>query len=365
MFDYKGFMRNWETGITPERRKKAEVFLSDNASIKRFVYGNSSDIEKLCRIVKIDGIVNDFIPSGTLWNGIPSIHVEGIPSGSYVVNGTVCTYPATVTKKAEEAGITNLIQFCDLYRASDRVEPFDFVAAIRKDFQENYHKWEKLFEGFSDSESLETFQNIIKFRLTGDHSFMTAYRVALKEQYFADFVTYGDNEIFIDAGGFDGYTSENFCTRCPDYKKVYLFEPVETNMDMARKKLAGFSNIEFVSKGVSDSNTRLFFDSSAKDASAVAESGTEQIEVVKLDDAVNDKITFIKMDLEGHELQALEGSKVHILNDKPKMAISVYHRCSDFYNVFDKVMNICPEYKVYLRHYTEGWAETVMYFIYE
>ncbi len=363
MFDYKGFLKDWKAGITQEKREKAEYFLSPDASMKRYVYGNSPDIEKLCRIIKIDGIINDFIPAGTLWNGIPSIHVEEVPFGSYVVNGTVCTYPSTVTQKAKEAGITNLIQFCDLYRTSDCIEPFDFVIAIRNDFQANYHKWEKLSKSFNDAESVQTFQDIIKFRLTGDHCFMNNYRVALKEQYFADFVTYGKNEVFIDAGGFDGYTTENFCNRCPNYTKVYLFEPVGTNMDIARKKLAGHPNIEFILKGVSDNNTKLCFDSSSKDASAVVESGSEKIDVVKLDDAISDKITFIKMDLEGHELQALEGAKGHIRTESPKLAISVYHRCSDFYQIHEKIMKFCPDYKVYLRHYTEGWAETVMYFI--
>ena len=53
---------------------------------------------------------------------------------------------------------------------------------------------------------------------------------------------------------------------------------------------------------------------------------------------VNEKVTFIKMDLEGWELLALEGSKRHILEDHPKLAISVYHHPSDFRRIFEFVL---------------------------
>ncbi|MBP7509952.1 MAG: FkbM family methyltransferase [Smithella sp.] len=80
-----------------------------------------------------------------------------------------------------------------------------------------------------------------------------------------------------------------------------------------------------------------------------------------LDQYVNDKVTFIKMDLEGWELKAMQGAKKHIIEDKPKLAIAVYHNASDFWQVFEYVTSLRRDYRVFLRHYTEGWSETVMY----
>jgi hypothetical protein len=74
-------------------------------------------------------------------------------------------------------------------------------------------------------------------------------------------------------------------------------------------------------------------------------------------------VTSIKMDLEGWELRALAGSREHIIMDHPKLAICVYHHPSHFWGVFGFVMGLRADYKVFLRHYTEGLDETVMYFV--
>ena len=69
------------------------------------------------------------------------------------------------------------------------------------------------------------------------------------------------------------------------------------------------------------------------------------------------------MDIEGAELAALGGAQKTILRDKPRLAISVYHRPSDIWTIPRKLLSIHPDYKIYLRHYTESVYETVMFFI--
>jgi len=62
----------------------------------------------------------------------------------------------------------------------------------------------------------------------------------------------------------------------------------------------------------------------------LSEEGDIEIPVDTLDDRVKDKITFLKMDIEGAEEMALRGAREHILRDHPKMAICCYHRFNDF-----------------------------------
>ena len=69
------------------------------------------------------------------------------------------------------------------------------------------------------------------------------------------------------------------------------------------------------------------------------------------------------MDIEGGEINAIEGAKNVIRKFTPKLAISVYHNLSDFWEIPFKVLQINKKYNIYLRHYTEGLAETVMFFI--
>ena len=91
--------------------------------------------------------------------------------------------------------------------------------------------------------------------------------------------------------------------------------------------------------------------------------GACTIEVTTLDETVKEKVTFIKMDLESWEIKALEGCKQHITEDHPKLAISIYHSASDFWRVPEYILSLRQDYDVYLRHYTEGWSETVMFFL--
>jgi hypothetical protein len=60
---------------------------------------------------------------------------------------------------------------------------------------------------------------------------------------------------------------------------------------------------------------------------------------------------------------AIEGMKNHILNDYPKMAISVYHKVNDLWKIPEQILAIRDDYNIYIRHYTEGTDETVMFFM--
>jgi len=77
---------------------------------------------------------------------------------------------------------------------------------------------------------------------------------------------------------------------------------------------------------------------------------------------VEEPVTFIKMDLEGWEMKALAGAKRHIATNRPKLALAVYHKAADFRLIHDFVSSFNHGYKIYLRHYTQGWSETVMFF---
>jgi len=105
------------------------------------------------------------------------------------------------------------------------------------------------------------------------------------------------------------------------------------------------------------------FDPDAESASRISPEGSLEIPVVRLDSEVLEAVTFVKLDLEGAECDALEGAREHIQRDHPKLAVSVYHDQRDFWRVPEMVLQMNESYELYLRHYTEGPLETVMYFI--
>lgn len=72
-------------------------------------------------------------------------------------------------------------------------------------------------------------------------------------------------------------------------------------------------------------------------------------------------MTFIKMDIEGAELEALHGCRDTIIKYRPKLAICVYHKPEDIIEIPSYIHEIVPEYKLYLRHHSKDLSETVLY----
>ena len=61
-------------------------------------------------------------------------------------------------------------------------------------------------------------------------------------------------EVFVDAGGYDGDTTEEFSKRYPNYKKVFLFEPSLSNLNKAKLRLNHHHSIEFFERGLSNTS---------------------------------------------------------------------------------------------------------------
>jgi FkbM family methyltransferase len=251
----------------------------------------------------------------------------------------------------------------EVISASDGAIPWPwFVTDQRQDWQDYQSEWVDLFDAMTDEISRQTLIDVLRYRLTADADHMADYRVRLAEQYFEGFLNL-NGEVFIDAGGYDGDTTEEFCRHDPHYKKVVLFEPSPINIERARLRLKGLANIDFRSEGLSDAKGTLRFDVDAGSASGVSSSATQTIEVTTLDEAVHEPVSLIKMDLEGWETKALAGCIGHIKSNRPKLAIAAYHKASDFRDILQQVRSYRSDYQIYLRHYTQGWSETVMFFV--
>jgi len=363
MFNLAEVLRSWNQ-VSPEVKRLIDVFASPAGSGRRYVLGRNEHSAALAKAIEVDAFVDDFAEPGAVWNGKPVVKGTDVSSHGIVVNCSMSISPVSAARRLAGLKVVGVLALSDLCRAlPDRVRLPDFVLQTREDLEQNQVRWRLLSESLKDAQSKQVLDDLLRYRVTGDYSAMSAYSVRFRDQYFEDFLGLAPGEVFVDAGGFDGDTTEEFCRRYPDYQKVFLFEPSTNNIQKARVRLRGHRSIEFIKRGLSDAVGVLQFNPDAGSASAVSESGSWQIHVTTLDIQVQEKVSFIKMDLEGWELKALEGSRRHILEDYPKLAIAVYHHPSDFWRIFEFTISLRQDYDVFLRHYTEGWSETVMYFV--
>ena len=191
-------------------------------------------------------------------------------------------------------------------------------------------------------------------------------------QYF-DYFAPGENEVFVDCGCFDGATCFNFAGWCGSkgFEHIYSFEADPKNYEKSKELLAPLGKCELFPYGTSDANKKVYFASDAFETSCIISreeaekknfEGVTEIETVALDEVLAGKrVTFIKMDIEGAEYEALMGARKLIMENRPRMAISVYHKFEDFVTLADLVLSMHPDYQIAYRHYGFDDLETVMY----
>lgn len=173
-------------------------------------------------------------------------------------------------------------------------------------------------------------------------------------------------EIFVDAGSCDGMSSVYFKKWSRDNDIfVYVFEPDPTRRKICLETLEKNEiSYHFIEKGLWRENAFLGFNQfgDKNNSGRIEESGNEVIEVTSLDNVLEGKkVTFIKMDIEGAEYQALLGAERLIRENRPKLAICVYHKPEDIIEIPELILKFYSGYKLYLRHYSVKKYETVLY----
>lgn len=338
-----------------------KLFLSKTA-VSRYVLGRNEYAASIAGCVHIDGFIDDFTTE-TEFLGKPILKMIETPKGSLVVSSVIFVVPLTALKNLKNHGLACLDYFNFIKYSGLALKKIEFLQVAKKDIEKQLDKYQWLYDRLSDERSKDTLENILNFRFSGDLNYMIGFEHAPDRQYFEDFLNLKPGEVFVDAGGFDGQTAINLIERCPDYKAIYFFEPDPKNVNIARNNLAKHPNIYYYTNGLAESKKTLRFGSGDGSASKICETGDMEIQVDAIDNLIHEPISFIKMDIEGSEGIALEGSKIHIKKDHPKLAICCYHKFDDIWKIPKQILAIRDDYSIYLRHYTDGLHETVMYFI--
>jgi FkbM family methyltransferase len=269
--------------------------------------------------------------------------------------------------------------------ASARILINDILSQVAVTLYENKDKVEQVTDLLYDDKSKLIYSEVIKRRmLYGECDFSdlivrgdAEYRVPILYEN-----SIPKNEIVIDCGAYNGDTLKKFAdTYGSKLKKIYVFECMEESIcdlslaiaHVQNKKI--FPEIKLMPYALSDQDCVMKFAKTIKPNgsflvenrefanNALYESEYVDVNVTYLDKVIpkDEKITFIKMDIEGSEFAALHGAEEIIKTYKPRLAISIYHCGEDYYRIPLYLKKLVPEYKLIVRHHNKNHCDTDLY----
>lgn len=201
-----------------------------------------------------------------------------------------------------------------------------------------------------------------------------SYALDIIETFILEGYRYGNicvakhGEVVLDCGAYTGNTALYFSRLVGPEGFVHAFEAMPDNYDKLCVNMAnkGVSNVICKQVAIGGASGHLCFTPTASASSHVANVGIS-VRAISIDEYVREnnlgRVDFIKMDTEGGELAGLKGAVETIRRFRPKLAICIYHKASDFIELPAQILKIAPTYKFYMKHNSQNFWETVLFAI--
>lgn len=233
---------------------------------------------------------------------------------------------------------------------------YDWVVEHREQLQNT-------FDILKDELSRESMAAYINQKISADFKYLA--EVKREHQYFEDgVVELSADERFLDCGAFDGDSAAAFLDALQrrgidSYEEIISFEPDSGNCEKMRHR--DLPRHTCICKGAAESPGVVSFAADGTSGRVEADGG-EQIELESIDHYLNGtRATMIKMDIEGMELSALKSAEQTIKAWRPKLAICIYHKKEDLWEIPGYIKELVPDYRFYVRAYDDTACELVLY----
>ena len=259
--------------------------------------------------------------------------------------------PSNIKKSLE-----NFFKSYNFWGTLDEVnEDFDIFKKKAQIFKEKREDFVWLYDSLKDYKSKAVLLSILNNYYNFDLNGLNLVADKIYKHYFdLDLLPYCENEVFVDVGAYTGDTVLDYIASYGmSYNKIYCYEITESMVLYMKNNFSNLSNVEIRNLAVAERVGKLYLDANSTSASAnrVKEAGVDAVNAVSLDEDVKEKISMIKMDIEGGEISAIKGAKEHIKNDLHKLFISVYHSNDDIITIPKLIRSYTDKYDFYLRYY--------------
>jgi FkbM family methyltransferase len=229
----------------------------------------------------------------------------------------------------------------------------------------------KLLKLLADEQSKKALHTLLIGMLAFQYDYKKTEEIKTDDQYFVDGIVFLNDESFVDAGSYDGDTLREFINHSNG--KFRDIHAIEMNYYTFKKLEKFVSTLDCQEKihchnaALYDNDGIIRYDVNGTGSAINGEATGAEIlngHSVRLDKLLEkQRVTFIKMDIEGAEVRALRGSEGIIREQRPKCAICVYHDLRHLWEVPFLLHKFYPSYKLYLRHHSMSFYETVCYAI--
>jgi len=214
---------------------------------------------------------------------------------------------------------------------------------------------------WADDYSRQEYFNHLKWRTQGTLGALNPPDV--EESYFLESLySIVPGEVFVDCGAYDGDTVKQVIHRNGNFGRIFAIEADPGNFHSLRKWAETVdpniaSRIELCNVAVGASRGQIRFNATGGEGACISDDGDIVVDCLPIDEIAGKSApTFIKMDIEGFEMEALKGSREVIQKHRPILSICVYHRQNDLWRVPLYIHSLVNDYRLYLRpHDVDGW----------
>src|SRR3989344_4991431 len=324
----------------------------------------------LCRKNKIEVLAvcdNDVLKSGSFIDGIKIISVEKLlesPKDTPIIITTI--YDDEVYQQLISLGFTRVLTgaYLSVMHADKFYNPH-WLNSI-DDILDQKNEVSRCFNILDDEDSRNNFLNIIQYRLSLDRLYIKKIMRPAEEEYFdKDVIFLSSKEVFVDGGAYRGDTIVNFLkVTGGQFEAVHSYEPDAVSFVKLKEYTDSLadSRIFIYPSALGKADGLAKFSKYGALGSRISETGDIVVKIVDLDGSLNDLIpTFIKLDVEGWELEALKGAQKTIILHSPKLAVCIYHKSDDLWRIPLFLNDRFSRYKIFIRHYSPFLYDTVCY----
>lgn len=261
----------------------------------------------------------------------------------------------------------------NIFEAIDlRKEDFKLIKQIQLDYKKNKKDWnlelERAIDIVEDEESKKVLKGIRDYFETGDRTIV--HKICSNQDFY--FIKEVKNSLtprfnIIDGGAYIGDLYRQLEELEIPFGNWYCFECDIKNYNLLEKNFENKlirNQMIIENRGLSDKTRECYVESDGVCSKLVDYKTAYPISVVSIDDYFdNKKIDYIKMDIEGEELSALQGGIETIKRCRPIMAISIYHKLYDYVSILSYLKSILTNYRFMVRHHAWVLGKTILYCI--